>query len=275
MQRYDSFSVLQIFFSKKAKKNEKNDEKLHFFYKKSFFYQKRAFFARFFYPNQLIMTSFSKQVWALLRKELQLEWRQRYAIGGILLYVVATVVVVYMSLGQAVGGAVWGALFWVVILFASVNAVAKSFMQENQERQLYYYLLASPSAIIVSKTLYNVGLLQLISLLAWGVFAVVLGYPIVQSGLFGLTVFLGALGFAIAFTFVSAIAAKAQQSATLMAILSFPVIIPILLVLLRLTKIAANLMVDTAYYQDVVMLLSIDAILFSLVLILFPYLWRD
>lgn len=275
MQRYDSFSVLQIFFSKKAKKNEKNDEKLHFFYKKSFFYQKRAFFARFFYPNQLIMTSFSKQVWALLRKELQLEWRQRYAIGGILLYVVATVVVVYMSLGQAVGGAVWGALFWVVILFASVNAVAKSFMQENQERQLYYYLLASPSAIIVSKTLYNVGLLQLISLLAWGVFVVVLGYPIVQSVLFGLTVFLGALGFAIAFTFVSAIAAKAQQSATLMAILSFPVIIPILLVLLRLTKIAANLMVDTAYYQDVVMLLSIDAILFSLVLILFPYLWRD
>ncbi len=221
------------------------------------------------------MTSFSKQVWALLRKELQLEWRQRYAIGGILLYVVATVVVVYMSLGQAVGGAVWGALFWVVILFASVNAVAKSFMQENQERQLYYYLLASPSAIIVSKTLYNVGLLQLISLLAWGVFVVVLGYPIVQSVLFGLTVFLGALGFAIAFTFVSAIAAKAQQSATLMAILSFPVIIPILLVLLRLTKIAANLMVDTAYYQDVVMLLSIDAILFSLVLILFPYLWRD
>jgi heme exporter protein B len=221
------------------------------------------------------MISFSKQVWALLKKEMQLEWRQRYAIGGVLLYVLTTVVLVYMSLGQAVGAAVWGALFWIVILFASVNAVAKSFMQENQERQLYYYLLASPSAIILAKTIYNVGLLSLISVLAWAVFAVVLGYPIVENGLFALTVLLGALGFAIAFTFVSAIAAKAQQSATLMAILSFPVIIPILLILLRLTKIAANLMVDTAYYQDVLTLLSIDAILLSLVLILFPYLWKD
>ena len=221
------------------------------------------------------MQHFANQIWALLKKDIQLEWRQRYAIGGILLYVLSTVILVYMSLGQVVGGAVWAALFWVVILFASVNAVAKSFMQENHERQFYYYLMCSPTAIILAKTIYNIGLLLLISVLAWAVFAVVLGYPIKENGIFALSVLLGAIGFAIAFTFVSAIAAKAQQSATLMAVLSFPVIIPILLILLKLTKIAANLMVDTAYYKDILMLLSIDAILLSLVIILFPYLWRD
>ncbi len=219
--------------------------------------------------------NFWRQTWQLLRKDIRLEWRQRSAISGILLYVVSTVFVVYSTLGQEVGGAVWTALFWVIVLFASVNAVAKSFVQEPQERQLYYYFMASPSAVILAKMLYNSLLLLVVSVLALGAFALVLGYPVVHQGLFFATVGLGALGFAVAFTFISAIAAKAQQSATLMAILSFPVIIPILLMLLRLSKIALNLMTDSAYYRDFLILLSVDVLLASLVFLLFPYLWRN
>jgi heme exporter protein B len=215
------------------------------------------------------------QMLALIRKDFLLEYRQRSTLSGILLYVVSTTFIVYNVLGQAVGAAVWGGFFWVVLLFASVNAVAKSFVQENPEQQLYYYLLASPSAIILSKIIYNTGLLWLISLLALFVFGGMLGYPIANSPLFLGTIALGGLGFSITFTFVSAIASKTAQNATLMAILSFPIVIPTLLVLMRLTKIAANLMTDTAYYKDIVILLSIDTILLSLVLILFPYLWRD
>ena len=86
---------------------------------------------------------------------------------------------------------------------------------------------------------------------------------------------LGSLGFGITFTFISAISAKASQSATLMAILSFPIVLPILMLLLRLTKISIELMVDTAYHKDMLILLLIDVILGSLIIILFPYLWRD
>ena len=221
------------------------------------------------------MRNFFSQTWELFRKDAQLEWRQRSALSGILLYVVSSVFVVYITLGQEVGKAVWAALFWIIILFASINAVAKSFVQENNERQLYYYFLASPSAIIAAKILYNTMLLMIVSFLALAIFSVVLGYPVVEHGIFLCTLFLGSLGFSIAFTFISAIASKAQQSATLMAILSFPVIIPIVLILMRLSKIAIALMVDTAYYTDFIMLLSIDAIMGSLVFILFPYLWRE
>jgi len=86
---------------------------------------------------------------------------------------------------------------------------------------------------------------------------------------------LGSIGFAITFTFVAAISAKAQQSATLMAILSFPIVIPMLMLLLSLTKISLGLMTDTTYYRDILGLLSIDVILGALVMVLFPYLWRD
>lgn len=219
--------------------------------------------------------NFLKETQYLLSKEIRLEWRQRYAISGILLYVFSAVFVVYITLGQQVGGAVWGAFFWVIVLFASVNAIAKSFVQENSKRQLYYYTLSNPLAVIVSKMLYNSILLLLISSLAYGVFSVLMGNPVVFAGMFWLTILLGSLGFGITFTFISAISAQANQSATLMAVLSFPVVLPILMLLLKLTKLALNLMTDTAYYKDMLMLLFIDVILGSLIIILFPYLWRD
>jgi heme exporter protein B len=211
----------------------------------------------------------------LLLKEIRLEFRQKYAISGILLYVISTVFVVYITLGQEVGGAVWAALFWIIVLFASVNAIAKSFVQESPRRQLYYYSLSNPASVILAKMIYNALLLLAISFLAFFVFSVVVGNPIQDPWLFYQTLALGALGFSITFTFISAISAKANQSATLMAILSFPVIIPMLMTLMRLTKIAVGLMTDTAYYKDMLILLCIDVILGALAFILFPYLWRD
>lgn len=216
-----------------------------------------------------------KETKHLLFKELRLELRQKYAISGILLYVLSTVFVVYIALGQQVKGAVWAAFFWIIVLFASVNAIAKSFVQENPKRQLYYYSLVNPASVILAKMLYNSLLLLIISFLAFGAFSVVASNPVKDSLLFYQTLALGSIGFSIAFTFVSAISSKANQSATLMAILSFPIIIPMLMTLMRLTKIALGLMTDSAYYKDMLILLCLDVILATLAFILFPYLWRD
>jgi heme exporter protein B len=86
---------------------------------------------------------------------------------------------------------------------------------------------------------------------------------------------LGSLGFSIAFTFIASIAAKANNSATLMAILSFPVILPILLTLVRLSSIALRLIQDTSYTRDILNLLAIDVILITLTFVLFPFIWKD
>lgn len=215
-----------------------------------------------------------RQFSTLFRKELILEWRQRYAIGGILLYVVSTVFIVYLAF-QQVKPQAWNALFWIISLFAAVNAVAKSFVQENGKRQLYYYTLANPIALILSKISYNTLLLLGLAGLAFAAMTLVVGNPIIDFSVFGIAVLLGNLGFAITFTFISAIAAKANQSGTLMAILSFPIVIPILLELIKLTTIAIGFAKDTSWGHDVAILGAIDAILIALVLLLFPFLWRD
>ena len=215
-----------------------------------------------------------KETILLIKKDLLLEWRQKYAIGGILLYVVSTVFIVFISTGD-IPTPVWHILFWTIILFASVNAVVKSFVQENSQRQLYYYQLAHPIAIILSKIIYNIGLLFLLTVLTYIAMTVVYESPVRMVGLFWLTLFLASIGFSITFTFISAIASKADNSSTLMAILTFPIVIPILGTLMTLSANALGIIQDTAYKKDIYTLLAIDGILLGLALILFPFLWKD
>lgn len=215
-----------------------------------------------------------KMLPVLLRKEFLLEFRQRYAISGIVLYVFSMVFVVYIS-SVKVAPNVWNILFWLIVLFASINAVVKSFVQESGSRQLYYYQIADPVAILMAKIIYNTILLLVLSTLAYGIYSLIAGNPVKDFPLFALTILLGSMGFSIAFTFISSIAARANNSATLMAILSFPVVLPILLTLNRLSAIALRLMQDTSYTKDIINLLAIDAILLTLTFVLFPYVWRD
>ena len=217
--------------------------------------------------------NYFKEISFLFRKEMMLEWRQKYALGGILLYVTSTVFVVFLSFVKVLPD-VWNALFWIISLFASVNAVAKSFVQENTARQLYYYQLAEPSAVILSKIFYNIFILLIINLLTFVVLGLMVGNPVLETPQYLLAILLGSIGFSITFTFISAIAAKANNSATLMAILSFPVVLPILITLIRLSKNAINAKVSS-WSDDIQTLVAIDAILIALCFVLFPYLWRD
>jgi heme exporter protein B len=215
---------------------------------------------------------------ALLKKDFLLEWRQRYAINGILLYVLGTVFICYLSIGiknSKLSPFTWNALLWIVLLFASVNAVAKSFLQEKRGRMLYYYTIASPQAIILSKIIYNSGLLMLLSSLAYLFYSIVMGNPVQDGALFFLNVLLGAIGFSTTFTMISAIASRADNSSTLMTILGFPVIIPMLLFLMKISKNAIDGLAPSVSYDALLILCALDVMMVALAYILFPYLWKS
>jgi heme exporter protein B len=86
---------------------------------------------------------------------------------------------------------------------------------------------------------------------------------------------LGAVGFAASLTLVAGIAAKAENSATLMAILSFPVILPLLLLLLRVSKNAMDGLERSASRDELLSILAIDAIVLALSVLLFPFIWKS
>lgn len=211
---------------------------------------------------------------SLIRKDFLLETRQQYTFYGVLLYIASTTFVVYLSMGQP-EDKVWNGLFWVLQLFVCINAVAKSFLQDSRGRMLYFYSIAGPTDFILSKLLFNAILMLLMNLLSLGVFTLLLGNPITKMTEFVLISMLGGISLSLVFTFLAAIAAKAQQQAALMAIMGFPIIIPQLLLLMKITSSAFSSVIQDGWWNMVGMLGGLDLMIIALAYILFPFLWKD
>lgn len=214
-----------------------------------------------------------KQILTLFRKDLLLEIRQQYTFYGIVLYVGATIFVLYMAIDEP-ESRVWNGLFWVIQLFICINAVAKSFLQESRGKMLYYQSIVSPQNFVLSKLLFNSLLMLVMSSLSLLLFALFLGNPVEKILPFTGLVFLGGWGLSLVFTFLAAIAAKAQQSAAIMAILGFPLIIPQLLLLMKVSN-AFFAQTSAQLLVPVLLLVVINILIIVLAVILFPFLWKD
>lgn len=215
-----------------------------------------------------------REVRTLIWKDLKLEWRNRYAINGIFLYVLLVVVLIYLAF-EKVDFETWNALLWIILLFTSVNAIARSFIGEPSGRDIYYYTLASPQSVILSKVIYNLGLMLVITVLAVSAYSAVLGFPVVYPHWYLLALFLGAMGFAALFTMLAAIASRARNSTALMAILSFPVFLPMLIILLNISQAGFTELQTSVIVKNFVLLGLLEVVIIGLSLLLFPYLWRD
>ena len=209
----------------------------------------------------------------LIKKDLLLEVRQQYSFYGILLYVVATIFVLYMTV-QEPEAKVWNGLFWVIQLFICINAVAKSFLQETRGRMLYYYSIVNPRDFVLAKLVFNSALMLLMSFLSIILFTLFLGNPIQKVPQFIGLVLLGGWSLNLVFTFLSAIAAKAQQNAAIMAILGFPLIIPQIMLLMQLSNSVFTDKIAIAS-STVLLIVALDILVIMLAVILFPFLWKD
>ena len=216
-----------------------------------------------------------KTVFSLLKKDILLELRQKHTFYGILLYIASTIFVLQLSVSD-LEASVWNGLFWVIQLFVCVNAVAKSFLQESKGRMLYYYSIASPVEFIIAKIIYNMVIMLFMSMLSLLLFSIFLSNPVSNSLQFLGIVLLGGASISLVFSLMSAIAAKAQQNAALVAILGFPVILPQLMLLMRLSKTAFNeVFKEGAVLQLTGLIIGLDALIIAMAVILFPYLWKE
>lgn len=216
-----------------------------------------------------------KPVLSLLKKDLLLELRQQHTLYGILLYIASTIFVLSLSVDE-LDAKVWNGLFWVIQLFICVNAVAKSFLQESRGRMLYYYTIVSPAAFIIAKLLYNLILMLMMSLVSLLLYSFFINNPLTNAVSFIGIVILGGASISLVFTLMSAIAAKASHNAALMAILGFPVILPLLLLLMRLSRAAfSEVFKEGALLQLTGLIIGLDALILAMAVVLFPYLWKE
>lgn len=215
-----------------------------------------------------------QQIIHLLKWEIQSEWRNRTAVSSVLLYVAVTTTIVYLAVTNF-SAMTFNALLWIVLFFGALVASGRSFLREGGRRHLYFYQLASPEALLACKLIYNTVIIWLVSILSYSL----LTFFARESFLFEYIPFvaalgLGGIGLSAVLTFVAAISARAGGNGTLMAILSLPLLTPLLYLLVNLGGEAFGLTSGQAG-TVIVYLLALDLIGLAVSLVLFPFVWRD
>jgi heme exporter protein B len=214
----------------------------------------------------------------LLSKEFKLELRRKSVVAGLSLYLVSMVFICYLAFAlkqNLISPLVWSALFWITILFTAVNTVAKSFIGEKRGLEIYYYSIANPLDILLSKIIYNFLLCLLLSLAGYFLFTLLLNDPIQDTLIFMATLVLASAGFASSLTLLSGIASKANNSNILMAVLSFPIVISILLMAIKITKNCIDGLDPSLSYGPLLSLLAINCLVTAISYLLFPFIWKN
>jgi len=216
-----------------------------------------------------------KEVIELVLKDIRLNWRERYAIYSLLLYVLCTSYIAYLSFEGIINERSWIALFWIIVLFAAMNASLQSFKRELNYQALFFYTIARPRAIIMAKIIYNSGLLIFLNLVSYFIYSTFLGNPILDKISFVLCILLGSSALASLLTLIAAIASKTNNNGGIMAVLSMPLLFPLLINLIKTSEIC---IIENEFYlvdNQILFLFLLNIATVLLSYLLFPYLWRD
>ena len=179
-------------------------------------------------------------VLAHLRKDLQLEWRNRDSINGMLFFSLLVVVVFALAFDPTafptVARQISGGLLWVGVLFASVTALNNAWSRELSNGVLDAHRLspAPASALFVGKALANLLFVTAVEIVLAPVFAVFYNlHPLGESSLFLLILPLGTWALVSNGTFFAALSLRARNRELLLPLVLFPIAMPALLAVIQ------------------------------------------
>lgn len=211
----------------------------------------------------------------LIRHEVTLEFKNKQALTSLLVYSLASIFIAYLSYKQQPDSITWNALFWIIMLFAATNAIAKSFLNESRGLQLFNYILFDPTNVILAKTTYNIFLLTGLGIINLFVFSVFFELPAIDYSQLLTGLFLGSFGLSAVLTLVSGIVSRANSNAALVAILGFPMLFPLLITIIKFTQNVLDGFDWATNQPYLVLLIALNSVIVVLSFVLFPYLWRE
>jgi heme exporter protein B len=218
------------------------------------------------------------KIFAVFIKDWHSELRTRYAVNALAMFILVTISVILFSIGQEnVSEHLTGGLFWVVIFFSAMSGLSRAFVsEEDRGTTLTLQLIAAPSTIFFGKLLFNLVLVFIMNIAI-----VILYYLLFESfiilnlWLFLISLFFGSIGIAISSTIIAAIISKANTKGTLYPVLSFPILLPLILTLMELTKFAMDGKIISDSLVELAVLVCYDVIMLTAGYMLFDFIWKD
>lgn len=214
---------------------------------------------------------------AVLHKEIRVEWRTRSGLSAALLFTVAAPVALSFSLiRQRPEPATLGGLLWVVLLFAALIGLMRTFLHEEESGTARLLRLhAAPDAVFAGKALFSLGLLLVTQLVAVPLFLILFHGRIALPWLLVAGLVLGDLGLAAGATLLGAIASRGRARGALFVALSLPVMLPLLVLATAVTAAALGATGGISEAKPPLQMLALyDILLVVSAWLLFPGAWR-
>ena len=229
-----------------------------------------------FLKNQSLqeLAALMNQILTLIKNEFILDFRDRFTLGSILLYAINSAFLCLIAL-QEPEIEVWNILFWVMFSFSAVISAMNSFAREAGENRLYFYQIVSPEVLFLSKWLTQFLLLLVVGTILFGVMCALSYNPVVSPWQFVLVLLGGSLSLSAILSFTSSIASLSQGPAVLLSVLSFPLILPVLLLLQYLSGVSFDMYDSEQFQQYFLYLMAIQMISVGAALFLINFVWRN
>ena len=215
--------------------------------------------------------------WAVFEKDVRLEVRTRYAFNALLMFVLASLLLILFSIGQEpISERVQAALLWIVVLFSAAVGLGRAFVSEEEGGTvLILRVNARGTMVYTGKLLFNFALIIVLNAAALIVYVTMLGVSVQMPGLLLLTFLLGAVGLAGSTTLLAAIIARTSNRTTLLPVLLFPVLIPLLLACVGATRLAIMGGGWDAAADELLALFGYAGVVITAAVLLFDYVWQD
>ncbi len=218
------------------------------------------------------------KAYSLFKKDWQSELRTRYAINALAMFILVTISVILFSIGsEKVSEYLTGGLLWVVIFFSAMSGLSRAFVSEEERgTTLTLQLIAAPATIFNGKLIFNLLLVFLMNIAITFLYSILFDSFVINNWyLFLLAFVLGNIGIAVSSTTIAAIISKASSKGTLYPVLSFPILLPLILTLLELTKFSIDGKTIEESFVEIAVLVCYDVIMLTAAYMLFDFIWKD
>ena len=213
-------------------------------------------------------------MWQIVKFFLHEEWKGKYAVIGVLLYIFTAVLISYLTV-QGMDKVQYASVFWIIVIFTTLQGIAKGFMQMRKGSFVFWHQMCSPWQFLAARMLVSTLLMMVFTAFTFLLFVSMHGSVDMSYSGFLLTTFLTGMGISSVFTISSSIAAKTDNPGVLLPVLTFPVILPVLLVGVKAGKKAVDDLGVGTLAGDIGVLLLFNLLIVVLGIILMKFIWKE
>ncbi len=179
------------------------------------------------------MSLYLTQLWAVAWKDLVVEFRSRERVGAMAAFTALVGILFNFAIDPTVvrPEQIASGLIWLTLIFAGMLGLGRTFEIEAQDGALQGVLMTPipRDALFLGKVLSNYLIMMAVVLLAMGVFGVLFALDWGNPAVVLATLSLGALGFTAVGTLFSAVSSGTAMGGTLLPILLFPLLVPVVI----------------------------------------------